>query len=206
MELFLRSSLVAYWTPINLGGEGGVSFPVSYLFTLSLFLWGPQCKNTEVVCHSFLQGTTLCLALPFSHSISSTQVHFCLYFYCVRRLALGNTATIYVRMFCLISKSFIDPVLFQVFRGCSEFSLHETVQFTQNHLLKRLFSMFVFFPSLLQINFDHKCMGLFLFCSICLFFLLQLCSIVCIPRKLGIQLFSFSSGLLWQFQVFCDSI
>ena len=36
----------------------GVAFSVSYHFAFSYCSWGYQGKNTEVVCHSLLQGTT----------------------------------------------------------------------------------------------------------------------------------------------------
>ena len=45
-ELFLCSSEVAYWTPMDLGG-------LSYLFAFSHCSWNSQGKNTEVVCLSF---------------------------------------------------------------------------------------------------------------------------------------------------------
>ena len=47
LELFLHSSSVAYWAPINLGSS---SFTVIF-FAFSYSSWGSQGKNTEVVCH-----------------------------------------------------------------------------------------------------------------------------------------------------------
>ena len=38
----------------------GVPLSVSYHFAFSYYSWGSQGKNTEVVCHSLLQGTTFC--------------------------------------------------------------------------------------------------------------------------------------------------
>ena len=37
---------------------------MSYLFAFSYCSWGYQGKNTEVVCHSFLQWTTFCQTSP----------------------------------------------------------------------------------------------------------------------------------------------
>ena len=60
LELFLHWSPVAYWAPTDLG-----SFSFSILsFCLFILLWGSQGKNTEVVCHSLLQWTTVCQASP----------------------------------------------------------------------------------------------------------------------------------------------
>ena len=42
----------------------GVPLSVSYHFTFSCHSWGFQGKNTEVVCHSFLQWTTFCQTFP----------------------------------------------------------------------------------------------------------------------------------------------
>ena len=60
LELFLHWSLVAYWAPLT----WGVYLSVSYLFPLSYCSWGSQGKDTEVVCHSLLQWTTLCQTSP----------------------------------------------------------------------------------------------------------------------------------------------
>ena len=51
LVIALRSSLVAYGTPSNLGAH----LLVSYLSTLSYCSWGFSGKNTGVVCHSLLQ-------------------------------------------------------------------------------------------------------------------------------------------------------
>ena len=56
LELFLHWSPVAYWSPTNLGGH----LSVAYLFAFSYCSWGSPGNNTEVVCHSLLQGTTFC--------------------------------------------------------------------------------------------------------------------------------------------------
>ena len=56
LELFLYWSPVAYWAPTDLGS----SFFLSYLFAFSYCSWGSQGKNTEVVCHSLFQWTTVC--------------------------------------------------------------------------------------------------------------------------------------------------
>ena len=60
MELFLYWSPVAYWTLPT----WGVHLSVSYLFAFSSCSWGSQGKNTEVVCHSFLQWTMFCQNSP----------------------------------------------------------------------------------------------------------------------------------------------
>ena len=60
LELFLHWSSVAYWAPTT----WGVHLSVSYLFAFSYCTWGSQGKNTEVVCHSLLQWTTLCQNSP----------------------------------------------------------------------------------------------------------------------------------------------
>ena len=62
LELFLHWSPVAYWAPTHLGG--GVHLSLSYLFAFSYCSWGSHGKNTEVVCHSFLQWPTFCQNSP----------------------------------------------------------------------------------------------------------------------------------------------
>ena len=57
LELFLHWSPVAYWHQPT----WGIHLSVSYLFVFSYCSWGPQSKNTEVVCHSLLQWTTFCM-------------------------------------------------------------------------------------------------------------------------------------------------
>ena len=42
----------------------GVPLSVSYHFAFSYCSWGSQGKNTEVVCHSLLQGTIFCQTSP----------------------------------------------------------------------------------------------------------------------------------------------
>ena len=54
LELFLRSSSVACWTPSNLGSS---SLSVISFWLFILFM-DSQGKNVEVVCHSLLQWTT----------------------------------------------------------------------------------------------------------------------------------------------------
>ena len=56
LELFLRSSPVAYWTPSELG----VHLSVSYLFAFLYCSWISQGKNAELVCQSLLQWTMFC--------------------------------------------------------------------------------------------------------------------------------------------------
>ena len=46
LELFLHSSSVAYWTPMNLG----IHLLGSYLFVFSYSSWCSHIKNAEVVC------------------------------------------------------------------------------------------------------------------------------------------------------------
>ena len=60
LELFLCSSLVAYWAPTNL--EGSSSSVISFCFFI-LFM-GFSRQNTEVVCHSFLQWIMCCQNSP----------------------------------------------------------------------------------------------------------------------------------------------
>ena len=55
LMLFLHSSPAAYWAPINLGSSSFIVF--FFFFAFSYCLWGSQGKNTEVVCHSLLQGS-----------------------------------------------------------------------------------------------------------------------------------------------------
>ena len=54
---------------------------MSYLFAFSHYSWGSQGKNTEVVCHSLLQWTTVC---PFSthghHQMVNTKIRFIIFF------------------------------------------------------------------------------------------------------------------------------
>ena len=76
LELFL------HWSPVAFGHllTWGVPLSVSYHFAFSYYSWGYQGKNTEVVCHSFLQWTTFCqtsapwparLGLPRRHGLVS---------------------------------------------------------------------------------------------------------------------------------------
>ena len=60
LELFLHWSPVAYWAPTNLGSS---SFSVLSFWSFIL-LWGSQGKDTEVVCHSFVQHTVFCQNSP----------------------------------------------------------------------------------------------------------------------------------------------
>ena len=60
LELSLYWSSVAYWAPTNLGSS---SFSV-LSFCLLYCSWGSQGKNTDVVCHSLLQWTTVCQTSP----------------------------------------------------------------------------------------------------------------------------------------------
>ena len=60
LELFHHWSPVAYCTPTDLGSS---SFSI-LSFCLSYCSKGSQGKNTEVVCHSLLQWTTLCQTSP----------------------------------------------------------------------------------------------------------------------------------------------
>ena len=54
LEPFLCSSLVAYWTPTDLGGS-----PFRFIFlAFSYCSWASQGKNAEGVCHSLLQWAT----------------------------------------------------------------------------------------------------------------------------------------------------
>ena len=53
--------------------NSGVHLPVLYIRVFSYCPWGSQGKNTEVVCHSLLQWTTLCqISLPRSGAGSPT--------------------------------------------------------------------------------------------------------------------------------------
>ena len=99
-----------------------------------------------------------------------------------------------------------------VWRCSSITDLHQTVQFCQHQLLKRLsFSHFIFLAPLLKIG--HRCLGLFLeslFCSIDPYVFvpvphwLDYCSFVILSEVwesyASCFVFFFSpSGLLWQF-------
>ena len=60
LELFLHWSPVAYWAPTDLRSS---SFSI-LSFCLFILFMGFQGKNTEVVCHAFLQWTTFCQTSP----------------------------------------------------------------------------------------------------------------------------------------------
>ena len=60
LELFLHWSPVAYWAPTQL--ESSSSSVLS--FCLSYCSWSSQGKNTEVVCYSLIQWSTLCQNPP----------------------------------------------------------------------------------------------------------------------------------------------
>ena len=60
LDLFPHRSLIAHWTPTDLG----VHLSVSYLFAFSYCSRGSQGKNTEVVCHSLFQWTMFCQNVP----------------------------------------------------------------------------------------------------------------------------------------------
>ena len=62
---------------------GGIYLSVSYLFAFSYCSWGSQGKNTEVICHSLLQGTAFCqnpppwpvhLGWPYMACLSFTEL------------------------------------------------------------------------------------------------------------------------------------
>ena len=56
LELFFRSSPVAYWAPPT----WEVHLSMYYLFAFSYCSWGSQGKTTEVVFHFLLQWTMFC--------------------------------------------------------------------------------------------------------------------------------------------------
>ena len=64
--------LGTYWAPLisrDWAHTGclltwGVHLSVSYHFAFSNCSWGSQGKNTEVICHSLLQWTTICQNSP----------------------------------------------------------------------------------------------------------------------------------------------
>ena len=60
LELFVHSSPVVYWSPTDLGSSSLVSF----IFAFSSCSWGSQGKNTEAICHSFLEWITFCQNSP----------------------------------------------------------------------------------------------------------------------------------------------
>ena len=60
LELFFHWSPVAYCAPTDLGSS---SFRV-LSFCLSYWSWRSRGRNTELVCHSFLQWTTFCQTSP----------------------------------------------------------------------------------------------------------------------------------------------
>ena len=68
----LAPSLHSFWSSLSTDLQyhighlptWGVSLSVSYHFAFSYCSWGSQGKNTEVVCHSLLQWTTLCQTSP----------------------------------------------------------------------------------------------------------------------------------------------
>jgi len=123
---------------------------------------------------------------------------------------------------CLILKSLshFGFIFVHDVRVCSSFTdLHAAVQVSQQYLLKRLsYSHFILLPPLSRLI-DHRCLGLFLgslFCStgLCVCFgtsttlswWLWLCNIAWHLGELCLLLGFCSSGLLWQFWVFCGSI
>jgi len=63
-SVFLK--LFLHWSPVQIGHlpTWGVHLSVSYFFAFSCCSWGSQGKNTEVVCHSLLQGTMFCQNCP----------------------------------------------------------------------------------------------------------------------------------------------
>jgi len=65
LELFLRSSPVAFWAPTNLGS---LSFSV-LSFAFSYCSWGSQGKNTEVVSIPFSSGPRFVRTLHHDPSI-----------------------------------------------------------------------------------------------------------------------------------------
>ncbi|CAM9851899.1 unnamed protein product [Rangifer tarandus platyrhynchus] len=64
LELFLHSSLVAYWTPT----DPGAHLLLSYLFAFSYCLWDSRGKNIEVVCQ---------LPSPVDHILSEFSTMIC---------------------------------------------------------------------------------------------------------------------------------
>ena len=81
LELFLYSSPVAYWAPTD---QGISSFSV-ISFCLFILLMGPQGKNNEVVCHSFLRWTSFVRTLHHDLSILGGPTWHGSYFHWVRQ-------------------------------------------------------------------------------------------------------------------------
>ena len=59
----------------------GVQLSVSYLFAFSNCSSCSQGKNTEVVCHSLLQQTTLCQMCNFRATSEDSEVDNCCYLF-----------------------------------------------------------------------------------------------------------------------------
>ena len=71
LELFLHWYPVAYWTPLTWAAH----LSESYLFAFSSCSSGSQGKNSEVVCHSFLQYTMFYqCSVQFSCSVVSDSL------------------------------------------------------------------------------------------------------------------------------------
>ena len=119
------------------------------------------------------------------------------------------------------SLNYFEFIFLYSVRECSNFILlHIAVYFSQHHFLKRLFFLHcIFLLPLLKINLLQVCRFILgsLFCSIDLyvcFVPISCCFDYCSFLVLSevwkdyacLQLFSFFSGLLWQFWIFCGSI
>ena len=103
LELFLNWSPVTYWAPLT----WGVYLSVSYLFAFSYCSWGSQSKNTEVVCHSFLQWTTFCQTSPnspFSFLLNPTYLPRLKYWKCWCSKTLRCYGSKIINFLRLISK------------------------------------------------------------------------------------------------------
>ena len=53
----------------------GVHLSVFHLFAFSYCSWGPQGKNTEVVCHPLLQWTIFCQIWPWNMELSRAKAN-----------------------------------------------------------------------------------------------------------------------------------
>ena len=77
LELFLYSSLIAYWALPTWGVHRSVSYTFAFLYCS----WGSQGKDAEVVHHSLLQWAMFCQNSPPCPSILGGLTELGLWFH-----------------------------------------------------------------------------------------------------------------------------
>ena len=207
-------------------------FGLGFFFFLYLFVWFVcvvwiLTPVSCIICNSLLPFSKLSFMpwwfLLLCKSFQVWWYHiFFFYFFCFGRLISENIMSENV-LSMLSFRIFMEPWL--IFRSLKYFEfiviydmredynfidLHVNIPLAQNHLWERFF-----FPLCILSSFVKDWLDVWVYfwaisfhwcANTTLFWLLQLCDTVWNMQVLCLLLCSFSSGLLWQFRVFCNSI